>query len=540
MAGNIRTVPNYVRDILDTTSPHNGKEISRPGRGEALEESATQIIPTTAEMRSSATKTSTEETTETASASPGQHSVAHIYNYAARFNDVPFFTYKRTQEGNQRAVVEIKKLGLATSAVSQYLEDAQSIACAKLKMLIEREHAKTGAPALNLRDGTTLNVDIARQFMTFLETTQTGVTVRYRTTFRQSRKGGRRWQAQVVVNKKSLTPRVFMDTNKDADAVAALVAAVRLVSAEPDLFPRFREWMEETGGVSPPQILPLHAGIDFESACLLDSSLEAAGKLPPPHLVSADFELDNNPLALASAVGRRAARQSTTISAQARSAELKAWQESRLQDPQFRATAEFLEQYPVNKFKSQILKLVKSNPQVVITSSAGSGKSTLIPQILLDAAIADGRGASCNIICTQPRRTAALALAHRVAEIRHEYLGATVGYSISGSRTLCQSPGSITYCTSEVLTRQLERDTDTVLEATSHIIVDEVHMRDKSSDRLLATLKLSLGRRLADGKTIPKVILMSGSLFGEQYSTYFELTDSSKGAIRLLTLAGTA
>jgi HrpA-like RNA helicase len=55
---------------------------------------------------------------------------------------------------------------------------------------------------------------------------------------------------------------------------------------------------------------------------------------------------------------------------------------------------------------------------------------TQVPQYLLEAEITAGRGGACSIICTQPRRIAALGLAGRVAQERGEGVGQVVGYSV--------------------------------------------------------------------------------------------------------------
>ena len=49
--------------------------------------------------------------------------------------------------------------------------------------------------------------------------------------------------------------------------------------------------------------------------------------------------------------------------------------------------------------------------------AAGCGKSTQVPQFILEDAVAQGRGGACNIICTQPRRISAVGLAYRVAQV---------------------------------------------------------------------------------------------------------------------------
>jgi ATP-dependent RNA helicase DHX36 len=52
---------------------------------------------------------------------------------------------------------------------------------------------------------------------------------------------------------------------------------------------------------------------------------------------------------------------------------------------------------------------------VVISGETGCGKTTQVPQFILDDAIRDGRGGQVNMVCTQPRRISAIGVAERVA-----------------------------------------------------------------------------------------------------------------------------
>ena len=63
---------------------------------------------------------------------------------------------------------------------------------------------------------------------------------------------------------------------------------------------------------------------------------------------------------------------------------------------------------------------------IVISGETGCGKTTQLPQYILESEIESGRGAFCNIICTQPRRISAMAVAERVSAERGEPLGETV------------------------------------------------------------------------------------------------------------------
>jgi HrpA-like RNA helicase len=67
---------------------------------------------------------------------------------------------------------------------------------------------------------------------------------------------------------------------------------------------------------------------------------------------------------------------------------------------------------------------------VVISGETGCGKTTQIPQFILEDEIMAHRGGHCRIICTQPRRLSAVAVAERVANERVCRVGGLVGYSI--------------------------------------------------------------------------------------------------------------
>lgn len=73
---------------------------------------------------------------------------------------------------------------------------------------------------------------------------------------------------------------------------------------------------------------------------------------------------------------------------------------------------------------------------IVISGETGCGKTTQIPQYVLESEVESGRGALCSIICTQPRRISAMAVSERVSVERGEPLGETVRLtSVQKSRT---------------------------------------------------------------------------------------------------------
>ncbi|XP_068618110.1 ATP-dependent DNA/RNA helicase DHX36-like [Battus philenor] len=175
----------------------------------------------------------------------------------------------------------------------------------------------------------------------------------------------------------------------------------------------------------------------------------------------------------------------------------------------------FREILPTYKKSEDILNLVKNNQVIVVSGETGSGKSTQIPQIILDDAIKNNRGANTKIMVTQPRRIAASSLAARVAQERCEKIGNSVGYAVRLERKEERPRASIQYCTTGVLLVELEMSQG--LTDFSHIILDEVHERDSHVDLAMCMLKQILKRRQD-----LKLILMSATLDAESLSVYFD------------------
>ena len=140
----------------------------------------------------------------------------------------------------------------------------------------------------------------------------------------------------------------------------------------------------------------------------------------------------------------------------------------------------------------------------------GSGKTTQIPQFLLEAGYAN-KGL---IAITQPRRVAAISIATRVSHELSSKLGSTVGYSIRFDD--CTTPETkIKYMTDGMLMREFLNDM--YLTKYSCIILDECHERTLRTDILLGLVKRVLKKRKND----LKVILMSATLDADRFSIFF-------------------
>jgi len=101
---------------------------------------------------------------------------------------------------------------------------------------------------------------------------------------------------------------------------------------------------------------------------------------------------------------------------------------------------------PIMEHRDKILELVRNHSVVCIEGETGCGKSTMVPQFILDEALSRSAAEACNVIVTHPRRVAAVKLAERVASERWERVGKTVGYCVSGSSHRAPQT-KLTYCT---------------------------------------------------------------------------------------------
>ncbi len=179
----------------------------------------------------------------------------------------------------------------------------------------------------------------------------------------------------------------------------------------------------------------------------------------------------------------------------------------------YRAMLRQREGLPIWSKRAEIVRLIDEHSVVVLSGATGSGKSTQVPQFLLDHYIENSKGSEVNILVTQPRRISAISLCERVAAERCEEVGQTVGYSIRLDSCISGAT-ALTFVTTGLLLRRLQEDPE--LLGVSHVVVDEVHERDIHSDFLLIILQELLERRRD-----LKLILMSATLQADLFQKYF-------------------
>lgn len=164
---------------------------------------------------------------------------------------------------------------------------------------------------------------------------------------------------------------------------------------------------------------------------------------------------------------------------------------------------------PVSERADEIRDLIKNNQVVVIAGETGSGKTTQLPKICLEA----GCGRRGIIGHTQPRRIAARSVASRLAEELKTSLGDKVGYQVrfadqSNRDTL------IKLMTDGILLAEIQRDR--FLSHYDTIIIDEAHERSLNIDFLLGYLKQILPKR-----PDLRVIITSATIDVEKFSKHF-------------------
>ncbi|KAK5126375.1 hypothetical protein LTR85_010611 [Meristemomyces frigidus] len=170
---------------------------------------------------------------------------------------------------------------------------------------------------------------------------------------------------------------------------------------------------------------------------------------------------------------------------------------------------------PIWQKQNEIRSVLRDHDVLVLSGETGSGKSTQVPQFILDQPWCRGK-----IATTQPRRVAAISLARRVAEEMGTPLGSSspaskVGYSVRFDENTSPST-RIKYLTEGMLLQEMLRDA--TMGQYSCVIVDEVHERSVNVDLILGFLKLLLSTRR--DKPL-KVVVMSATADVDSLRRFF-------------------
>ncbi|MEY4388175.1 MAG: ATP-dependent helicase HrpB [Verrucomicrobiota bacterium] len=137
------------------------------------------------------------------------------------------------------------------------------------------------------------------------------------------------------------------------------------------------------------------------------------------------------------------------------------------------------ERLPIYEIEQELVARLRTQRRLIISAPTGSGKSTQVPQMLLDHGLL-GAG---QVVVLQPRRLATRMLAARVASERKAELGSEVGYQIRLENVTSEAT-RIRFVTEGVLLRQMVNDR--TLRGVSALVFDEFHERHLYGDITLA------------------------------------------------------
>jgi len=164
---------------------------------------------------------------------------------------------------------------------------------------------------------------------------------------------------------------------------------------------------------------------------------------------------------------------------------------------------------PITGHREEIARAVASNQVVVVCGATGSGKTTQLPKLCIEA----GRGTFGLIGHTQPRRIAARAIADRLASELGTQVGAAVGYQVRFTDRTgpdCR----VKLMTDGILLRELEHDR--LLRRYDTLIIDEAHERNLNIDFLLGVL-----RRLLPQRPELRIIITSATIDPQRFADFF-------------------
>ncbi|MHB1091465.1 ATP-dependent RNA helicase HrpA [Thiobacillus sp.] len=164
---------------------------------------------------------------------------------------------------------------------------------------------------------------------------------------------------------------------------------------------------------------------------------------------------------------------------------------------------------PVSQRRDDILAALQKNRVLILCGETGSGKTTQIPKMCLEAGVRTGK----LIGCTQPRRIAARSVAARIAQELGSELGGRVGYKVRFTDTV-RHDTAIKIMTDGILLA--ESQGDPLLSRYDTLIIDEAHERSLNIDFLLGYLKTLVERR-AD----LRVVITSATIDAERFSKHF-------------------
>ncbi len=165
---------------------------------------------------------------------------------------------------------------------------------------------------------------------------------------------------------------------------------------------------------------------------------------------------------------------------------------------------------PITAHAEAIARAMRDSPVVIVCGDTGSGKTTQLPKIALNA----GRGRRGLIGCTQPRRLAVYTMAGRLASELGQEPGGFVGWQHRFERSLSKKT-RIKFMTDGILLAETRRDR--LFRRYDTLIIDEAHERSLNIDFLLGLIK-----RVLPSRRDLRVVISSATLDAAGFSAFFD------------------
>ena len=456
-----------------------------------------------------------------------------VIDFAARHDCFPIFEAhlgrSKLRKRLATAVVTIPDLGLTGLGRQNTAEAAMLQACLSLKLAAEARHEREGDGTLLVKDYTKLTSASSRQFLEFFAA-HNKVHYNMVTEAVKEKSMQSQWLTKITLpgsqipptgEESTTTDRTFsgipMKAKKDAEDVGYLAAGLALKKEDAVLWKLFVKEMKRGNGEILKPVRPIDIHLDYAGVEEMRRTVRAVEDAN----AKSSFDLAELERKASKSRTNNTSRQLTESQIEIKNKSLQRKLEEYEKDGSISELRRKRSELPMVIHKDDLLAMVNANDVCVVVGATGSGKTTQLPQLILEELTRSGKGGTCNIVCTQPRRIAAISVAQRVAVERNESLQESVGYAVRFDSKLPKFGGSINYCTTGILLRQLQENKDIVLDGLSHIIVDEVHERDIQIDFLLVILKQLMAERKAAGLPAIKLILMSATIDTNLFCRYF-------------------